>query len=64
MTELLVGTKKGLFALAGEPGGDFAVTEHDRRSRRVRGMQVHPGGAVRRLELQRHRGILEGPSRA
>jgi hypothetical protein len=26
MTELLVGTKKGLFALEGEPGGEFAVT--------------------------------------
>jgi hypothetical protein len=26
MTELLVGTKKGLFALEGEPGGSFAVT--------------------------------------
>jgi photosystem II stability/assembly factor-like uncharacterized protein len=26
MTELLVGTKKGLFALSGEPGGPFAVT--------------------------------------
>jgi photosystem II stability/assembly factor-like uncharacterized protein len=26
MTELLVGTKKGLFALAGDPGGAFAVT--------------------------------------
>jgi photosystem II stability/assembly factor-like uncharacterized protein len=26
MTELLVGTKKGLFALEGEPGGAFAVT--------------------------------------
>ena len=26
MTELLVGTKKGLFALQGEPGGPFAVT--------------------------------------
>jgi photosystem II stability/assembly factor-like uncharacterized protein len=26
MTELLVGTKKGLFALAGEPGDGFAVT--------------------------------------
>ena len=25
MTELLVGTKKGLFALEGEPGGDFEV---------------------------------------
>jgi photosystem II stability/assembly factor-like uncharacterized protein len=27
MTELLVGTKKGLFALAGEPGGPFEVTD-------------------------------------
>src|SRR4051794_6605471 len=26
MTELLVGTKKGLFALEGAPGGEFAVT--------------------------------------
>src|SRR3954452_16340469 len=26
MTELLVGTKKGLFALEGEPGGEFTVT--------------------------------------
>src|SRR3954465_4687403 len=26
MTELLLGTKKGLFALAGEPGGGFEVT--------------------------------------
>jgi hypothetical protein len=26
MTELLVGTKKGLFVLEGEPGGDFDVT--------------------------------------
>lgn len=26
MTELLVGTKKGLFALEGDPGGGFAVT--------------------------------------
>src|SRR6059058_607029 len=26
MTELLVGTKKGLFALEGEPGAPFAVT--------------------------------------
>ena len=26
MTELLVGTKKGLFALAGEPGAHFEVT--------------------------------------
>ena len=26
MTELLVGTRKGLFALEGEPGGPFAVT--------------------------------------
>jgi hypothetical protein len=26
MTELLVGTKKGLYALEGEPGGPFAVT--------------------------------------
>jgi hypothetical protein len=26
MTELLLGTKKGLFTLAGEPGGEFAVT--------------------------------------
>jgi hypothetical protein len=26
MTELLVGTKKGLFALSGEPGGPFEVT--------------------------------------
>jgi photosystem II stability/assembly factor-like uncharacterized protein len=26
MTELLVGTKKGLFALEGEPGGEFEVT--------------------------------------
>src|SRR3954447_10814572 len=26
MTELLVGTKKGLFALEGEPGGEFNVT--------------------------------------
>ena len=26
MTELLVGTKKGLFALNGEPGEEFAVT--------------------------------------
>jgi hypothetical protein len=26
MTELLVGTRKGLFALEGEPGGSFAVT--------------------------------------
>jgi hypothetical protein len=26
MTELLVGTKKGLFALSGEPGGEFRVT--------------------------------------
>ncbi len=26
MTELLVGTKKGLFALAGDPGGPFSVT--------------------------------------
>jgi photosystem II stability/assembly factor-like uncharacterized protein len=26
MTELLIGTKKGLFALHGEPGGEFAVT--------------------------------------
>jgi photosystem II stability/assembly factor-like uncharacterized protein len=26
MTEVLVGTKKGLFALEGEPGGDFEVT--------------------------------------
>ena len=26
MTELLVGTKKGLFILEGEPGGEFAVT--------------------------------------
>src|SRR3954462_13560127 len=26
MTELLLGTKKGLFALAGEPGGAFEVT--------------------------------------
>jgi len=26
MTELLVGTKKGLFVLAGEPGGSFEVT--------------------------------------
>ena len=26
MTELLVGTKKGLFVLEGEPGGEFAVT--------------------------------------
>src|SRR4051812_22337851 len=26
MTELLVGTKKGLFALEGDPGGAFAVT--------------------------------------
>src|SRR3954447_16695407 len=25
MTELLIGTKKGLFALEGEPGGEFAV---------------------------------------
>jgi hypothetical protein len=27
MTELLVGTKKGLFALSGEPGGPFAVKQ-------------------------------------
>jgi photosystem II stability/assembly factor-like uncharacterized protein len=27
MTELLVGTKKGLFALAGEPGGPFEITD-------------------------------------
>jgi hypothetical protein len=26
MTELLVGTRKGLFALEGEPGSPFAVT--------------------------------------
>ena len=26
MTELLVGTKKGLFVLEGEPGGPFEVT--------------------------------------
>ena len=26
MTELLVGTRKGLFALEGEPGGEFEVT--------------------------------------
>ena len=26
MTELLLGTKKGLFVLEGEPGGEFAVT--------------------------------------
>jgi photosystem II stability/assembly factor-like uncharacterized protein len=26
MTELLIGTKKGLFAMAGEPGGEFEVT--------------------------------------
>jgi hypothetical protein len=26
MTELLIGTKKGLFALAGEPGEPFEVT--------------------------------------
>jgi photosystem II stability/assembly factor-like uncharacterized protein len=26
MTEVLVGTRKGLFALAGEPGGEFEVT--------------------------------------
>jgi photosystem II stability/assembly factor-like uncharacterized protein len=26
VTEVIVGTKKGLFALEGEPGGDFAVT--------------------------------------
>jgi len=25
MTELLVSTKKGLFALAGEPGGDWEI---------------------------------------
>ncbi len=25
MTELLVGTKKGLFVLEGEPGGEFEV---------------------------------------
>jgi hypothetical protein len=31
MTELLVGTKKGLFVLRGEPGETFTVTE--RRSR-------------------------------
>ena len=27
MTELMVGTKKGLFALEGEPGGPFDVTD-------------------------------------
>src|SRR5436305_12167279 len=27
MTELLVGTKKGLFALRGDPGGPFEVTD-------------------------------------
>jgi photosystem II stability/assembly factor-like uncharacterized protein len=27
MTELLIGTKKGLFALAGDPGGPFEVTD-------------------------------------
>jgi photosystem II stability/assembly factor-like uncharacterized protein len=27
MTELLIGTRKGLFALAGEPGGPFEVTD-------------------------------------
>ena len=26
MTELVVGTKKGLFLLEGEPGSDFEVT--------------------------------------
>ena len=35
MTELLVGTKKGLFVLEGEPGGAFAVTRA-----RVRGEPV------------------------
>ena len=27
MTQLLVGTKKGLFVLEGEPGGGFQITE-------------------------------------
>ncbi len=27
MTELLVGTRKGLFVLDGEPGGDFEITD-------------------------------------
>jgi hypothetical protein len=54
MTELLVGTKKGLFALEGEPGGEFAVTARafagepveyamrDPRSRRVFATVTNP----------------------
>jgi hypothetical protein len=29
MTELIVGTKKGLFVLEGEPGGEFELTSRD-----------------------------------
>ena len=34
MTELLVGTRKGLFVLAGEPGAPFEVTGARVRRRR------------------------------
>ena len=50
MTELLVGTKKGLFVLEGEPGGPFEVDRARvrRRAGRVRACATRAPGACSR----------------